>query len=413
MDILAVSYVLPPYLYPQAIQIGRLLYHLEANIGVVSGTVRTHAVGLDCYPDFNQKLAFRLTVPHKTRLSGLAERLATYLLPFYARCPDEFRGWIPKAEKKILDLLPDTGLNPKVLISFGEPMSDHLLGLRLKKQLRLPWIAHFSDPWADSPFRRYYVLSNLINKRMEADVIHQADRVVFTSQETLELVMRKYPNEYERKARVIPHGYESALYIGNARKSSSETVIRYLGNFYGHRTPLPLFKGLTRIHEECPEILQHVVFELVGNIPARMLNNTWYRSLPPSLVRIVPTVTYSEALSLMSCSDTLLVIDSPADLSVFLPSKLVDYLGSGVPILGIVPPGASAQLIQRLGGMVANPSSETEVAVALRITIEMAKRRRSNQSDGDWGNADVLQEYRAETVARQFLSIIHEAIGSN
>ena len=47
MRILAVSYFLPPALYPQAIQIGRLLSHLPLEIGVVRGQVQAteHGVG--------------------------------------------------------------------------------------------------------------------------------------------------------------------------------------------------------------------------------------------------------------------------------------------------------------------------------------------------------------------------------
>ena len=55
-----------------------------------------------------------------------------------------------------------------------------------------------------------------------------------------------------------------------------------------------------------------------------------------------------KSLKLMATSDLLLVVDGPDDLSVFLPSKLIDYLGAQVPILGIVPPGAAAKLLARL-----------------------------------------------------------------
>ena len=45
----------------------------------------------------------------------------------------------------------------------------------------------------------------------------------------------------------------------------------------------------------------------------------------------------------------LLVIDAPADESLFLPSKLIDYLPARKPILGLTPArGASADLIRAL-----------------------------------------------------------------
>ena len=78
-------------------------------------------------------------------------------------------------------------------------------------------------------------------------------------------------------------------------------------------------------------------------------------------------------------ANLLLVIDGSDDLSVFLPSKLIDYLGAGVPILGIAPPGASADLLTRLRARVVDPRKPE--AVALRSAIaEAAQRRKSPRS---------------------------------
>jgi len=270
LDLLAVSYMLPPNLYPQAIQVGRMLHNLSARIGVVCGQVHQFASGLDCYPDFESRLSYRLEVPFTPRLSGWAHRLAVYGIPLYARAPDEFKSWVPTAEKAVLDHLSRNPEQPQALLTFGEPMSDHLLGLRLKQKLALPWVAHFSDPWSDNPFRRRFPLSNFLNRRYEAQVVRHADRVIFTSQETLDLVMRKYPGEWRAKARVLPHGFEPALYGERQREGDDSIVLRYLGNFYGNRSPLPLFKALAILNQENPSLLEGVSVELVGHIPPRI-----------------------------------------------------------------------------------------------------------------------------------------------
>lgn len=410
MDVLAISYMLPPNLYPQAIQIGRLLYNLSARAGAVCGTASYSATGLDCYWDLDEHLAFRLEVPFEPPLSGWAHRLAFYGMPFYARSPDEFKGWVPIAERAVLGHLPISGFCPKALLSFGEPMSDHLLGLRLKQRLQLPWIAHFSDPWSDNPFRRPFFLSNYVNRRLEAQVVKHADRVIFTSMETLDLVMRKYPPAWHDKARVLPHSYEPEQYPRQEGVREGPLIIRYLGNFYGQRTPLPLFRALEKLYRESPTLVENIRIELVGNVPPRMLKSFLYRSLPKGIVSIVSTVAYRQSLQLMASADLLLVIDAPGESSVFLPSKLVEYLGAGVPIMGIVPPGASARLIGRLGGRVANPVKQHEVSEVLRKCVEDSWRRRALGPNSIWGVKEVRAEYRAELVALSFLKILEEVV---
>lgn len=404
MRLLAVSYNLPPMLYPQAIQIGRLLSELPLEIAAVSGSVDVLATGLDSYDDFDRKLAFHLRVPYRPRLSGLALKL----VPFYGRSPDLFRGWVPAAETKLLAELEKTNFRPDVLATFGEPMSDHLLGLRLKRKLGIPWIAHFSDPWADNPFRRHEVFANIRNRRDERQVMDSADRVVFTSAETQDLVMRKYPPEWRQKTLVLGHSFDPDLYPPRGHDSES-LVVRYLGNFYGHRSPLPLFKALRLILDRKPQVLDKVVFELVGSLPSRMLLHPAFRGLPPGLVRLVGTVPYSKSMQMMASADLLLVIDGPDDLSVFLPSKLVDYVGAGVPIFGIVPPGTSARLLTRLGGAVADPRHPPQVADSLLQALEDVRQRRARGDDSAWGKAEVRSEFHIQRVTEIFTQLVMEA----
>jgi glycosyltransferase involved in cell wall biosynthesis len=407
MRILAVSYFLPPALYPQAIQIGRLLRHLRGDTAIVRGQVKELSTGLDSYEDFDRQFAFCLDVHFEPRLSERIGKLARWFLPFYGGIPDEFRGWVRRAEQAIEDELRSRNFQPQVLLTFGMPMSDHLLGLRLKPKLGVPWIAHFSDPWVDNPFNRRNVLSNLVNRRLERSVVVGADRLIFTSAETLDLVMRKYPPEWQTKSVVLPHSFDPSLYPQRSHDGGGP-VLRYLGNFYGHRSPVPLFRALTAILADEPQLLDGVRVELVGQMPRRMRDHRSFRSLPTGLVRVVDTVPYSQSLTLMVNADLLLLIDGPDDLSVFLPSKLVEYLGAGTPIFGIVPPGTSARLLTRLGAEVADPRQPSEVAKRLRKALCLVHKRRSEAVRQGWGDNGVRAEFHVNRVQRDLTRIIEQ-----
>jgi hypothetical protein len=406
--ILAVSYALPPALYPQAIQVGRLLALCGGQIGAVCGSLASNAA-LDQDFGLTTRLAFNLQVGFRPRLKGLAFSIARRFAPFYARSPDEFRPWVKLAEAATLAELRRSRFAPDILVTFGDPMSDHLLGLRLKTKLQLPWIAHFSDPWSDNPFRRRDVFANVINQRLEHRVVAAADRLIFTSRETVDLVMRKYPQAWRQKCAVIPHSFDPVLYPPRS-ENDSVVIVRHLGNFYGHRTPLPLFRALRVILRDQPDALRDVRFDLIGRLPTWVKYHGTFRSLPEKLVRLLPAVSYSESLKLMANSDLLLVIDGPADLSVFLPSKLVEYIGAGVPICGIVPPGTSAKLLQRLGGRAADPREVEHVAEALLSSLRSARDRRARVVQPPWGDPRVRAEFVAARVAQNFSAILADVV---
>jgi glycosyltransferase involved in cell wall biosynthesis len=411
MRLLAISYMLPPALYPQAIQIGRILARLPAEIGAVSGAASLMAGGLDSDPEFDRRLAFRLEIPFRPALSGSALAIAKRFLPLYAAIPDEFRFWVAKAEAAVTTKLDESDFLPDLVASFGEPMSDHLLGLRLKRRYGLPWVAHFSDPWADSVFRRGQFLANAVNRRLEAQVIATADRIIFTSQETLDLVLRRYPDDLRYKMNVIPHGFDSKLYISPSAKPE-RIVVRYLGSLFGRRNPLPLFRALKTILEQEPALVAGVGFELIGPVSSWIARRPAYRALPQGLVRIVDTVPYRESLRLMAGADLLLVIDMPDEVSVFLPSKLIDYLGASVPIMGIVPPGASAALLKRLDAVIADPRKPSEIVAGLRRALAEARQRRRASEPAPWGDPAIRAEYRIERTAAAFAEILRETVAA-
>jgi glycosyltransferase involved in cell wall biosynthesis len=86
-----------------------------------------------------------------------------------------------------------------------------------------------------------------------------------------------------------------------------------------------------------------------------------------SLVRFLGRVPPAEAARAAADADVLLVIDAPSlGPSVFLPSKLIDYLPFKKPILGVTPEsGASARLLRRLGCPVAPPDDVDAIAAAV------------------------------------------------
>jgi hypothetical protein len=211
---------------------------------------------LAAYPDDGKRV---VRVPWSAS-SRLLARLRSKLLEDRLLVPDIYRPWQRDAAQAIRSL----GLLRRgdVLATFGQPMSDHLLGLRLARRAGARWVAHFSDPWADSPYRSGGALTRRVNERLEERVIREADALVFTSRETLELVLAKYPPELAAKAHALPHAHEPSLYRAPAGR---KLVVRYVGNFYGPRGAASLVEALRKLAVSDPEALADVKIELIGS----------------------------------------------------------------------------------------------------------------------------------------------------
>jgi glycosyltransferase involved in cell wall biosynthesis len=326
-------------------------------------------------------------------------------LPVINKTPDVFKKWRAGVFRAVDEIRSENSFD--ALVTFGAPMSDHLIGLKLKAQLRIPWIAHFSDPWVDNPFTSSDPLTNAINRSFERKVLATADRVVFTSHETIDLVFAKYPASWKERARVVPHAFDPELFGDIQPPAGDKITIRYLGDFYGPRTPEPLVKALQEMVRTEPAALENVQFELVGNVQKTGFKVTEFPSAFADLVLLKSPVSYGKSVKMMSESDALLVIDAPADRSVFLPSKLIDYIGSQRPIFGITPPGTAASLITELGGWVANPSDPAAVYQQLRALISYLRERRGQHSSG-WGNDEVRNRFEVSNVAQTFTEIVRE-----
>lgn len=292
--------------------------------------------------------------------------------------------------------------------------SAHLVGLRIKRACpSMPWIAHFSDPWVANDY--VAVEEQARQRKMEREVFEKADLLIFTSEETREHVGRGYSANIRQKMRVLPHAYDPEMWRGLGAADCSESadaegsiVIRYVGALYGKRSPNSFFQALSALSKICPELLENVHFEFIGVIDAEFRADLEASEMPAGLLTLLPPVSYFESLNLMKEADALLVIDAPAEKSIFLPSKLIDYIGSAKPILALSPIGTTRALIDEYGGICSDPDDVVQIADSLKVLLQKLR-------SGDAGamvNADVRLRYHVEQVGELLNVHLAEVLAS-
>jgi glycosyltransferase involved in cell wall biosynthesis len=406
--LLAISWDMPPLSGPRAVQVSRTLNQLvslEWESSVVCFGPRSNRYNQD------HALAARLRAPGVTLVPvhSLEERFLLRglwrLVPRIKAMPDEKWVWIHAAVRAARRLANERRFN--VVASFAQPWSDHLIGLKLKRTLELPWVAHFSDPWVDSPYPPYSTAPDWQRRlwyRMEERIVRNADALVFVNRQTAERVMRKYPQDVQPKVRIVPHAHGGRTGLKPANSVGRGPLhIVHTGRFYeGHRTPESLLRALERLART--------------RLLARELKVTFAGTLVPAyvdlahalglddVVEFAGRVPYDASLELAAGADVLLVIDAPADDSLFLPSKLIEYLPLQKPILGLTPnQGATADLLSELSYPIAQPNDEAAIAAALEALMA---RHAAGTLGPSTQHADVTRRYDVACTARAFHDVL-------
>jgi hypothetical protein len=360
---------MPPFVQPRSIQVSRLLAALtkfdwQSDVVCVDPESMRKGLNLDEAIDRPAGgMVRKFPVPSLEDWPPV--RVLNRLFPALTFLPDTKWVWKNAAWRKLNTLASTRTYD--AFISFGQPWTDHLSGLQFKAEHIIPWVAHFSDPWADSSFVN--TSGWVIKKRLEMEeaVISAADAVIFVSDQTADLVMKKYPSEWRSKAIVIPHGFEPENPNTSVEEYQSGRQIEfcYSGNFYGPRTPDTVLEAAVKLMAD-EKFAGHFLIRFVGPIQPEYPEKATRMGLK-TCVRFEGPVSFTTSNDYCRQSDVLLLIDAPSEKpSVFLPSKLVDYLAFNKPILGVTPlQGASSDLIRRLGCPVVDPKDVDGIAHSL------------------------------------------------
>jgi glycosyltransferase involved in cell wall biosynthesis len=371
--LLAVSWATLPAVFPRSIQVARSLKALRA-FGWESTVVSAEPSSewtMDPELEAQYTDSYRVVRVQRAAPPNGARQWWRRLL---RRPVDPDSEWIESATGAARTIVKTESVN--ALITFAQPWSDHVIGLRVARATRLPWIAHFSDPWAASPYNQTLSAEALAEARKaEKRVVETADVVVFPTARMADLVMAKYRASLRQKVAIVPHGFETLADSdeGHPRSSSGRLRIVHAGDFYGSRTPASLIDAIAWLCAAEPSA-RRLELVFLGLVPPEHQKRVDDLALN-DVIRFDGRVSYTEAARAMASADALLVIDAPSKDSVFLPSKLVDYLAFSRPIIGLTPKsGASADLLARLGCPHVEPDDVDGIEAVLRATLDGWRR---------------------------------------
>lgn len=255
--------------------------------------------------------------------------------------PDARVFWIKPSYRFLKKYLKQ---HPEIttIISSGPPHSMHVIGLKLKRKLKIRWIADFRDPWTQIDFYQDLKIgarADRRQKKLEKACLQEADEVITVSNacaEGLEQIAK-------REVKVITNGYDFPSFDEQDFPRDKEFTIAHFGSMPASRNPEVLWRVIAQLIDTHPEIKEKLRIKLVGSVDFTVFESLKKYGLQEHL-DYQAMVTHAESIALQRKTQVLLLVaNNSGNVKGILTGKFFEYLGARRPILAIGQSGSDLE----------------------------------------------------------------------
>jgi hypothetical protein len=213
----------------------------------------------------------------------------------------------------------------------------------------------------------------------------------------------RYP-QWVRKIGVLWNSYDPLEQIPRPTQTErSYRLLSHIGSLYGDRTPYQLLGALSRLVRDGSLDPSTLRVKLVGNIWFSQEEISHFGLQENGMLECqavrVPRI---EALRMTADSDYLLVIDQPT-ATFQVPSKILDYIRIGKPILAFTLPDSPLERILRQSGIahvaISPQLAEAETCAKVMDFLSLPPEPRIPTP---WFEENFNCVHQAHTIARRF-----------
>ena len=259
--------------------------------------------------------------------------------------PDARIGWNKYALSKAIELIKKYNID--TVITSSPPHSTQLIGLKLKQEFGINWIADMRDPWTDIYYyKKMYHTSIVkkIDKRKELKVLKNADNVIVVSDSIKKLFSKKIGEANSHKISVIPNGFDIGDFKDDGKSKNKNFTITYTGTIADNYNIDGFISAVIDFMENKKDTQINLKF--IGRV-----SNKYRTLIEDSILKshcsFSKHVDHNESILFLQKSDALFLAipDEPQNEGI-LTGKLFEYLAAKKPIIAIGPEeGDAANII--------------------------------------------------------------------
>lgn len=246
--------------------------------------------------------------------------------------PDARVGWVKPSVDFLSKYITENPVD--LIITTGPPHSLHLIGMELKQELGVKWLADFRDPWTTIHYHKSLRLNKTSERKhkvLEAAVLNSADIITVTSPTT----KKEFEMITEKPIEVITNGYD--VLEEKPFKMDTNFSISHIGSLLSERNPQVLWKVLVEISKENPQFKNDLLLKFAGAVSEDVKISIDDFELNENC-SFLGYVSHSEALKLQNESQLLLLVEiNSSETRAIIPGKLFEYLAAKRPIIALGP----------------------------------------------------------------------------
>ncbi len=318
-------------------------------------------------------------------------------LPFFWAKKNEIKAVIKKAK-------------PDVVWTTSDPWSGGYVAGKIVKNLKLPWVADFRDPWTlcGVRFPRKGFLARLYEKRAEAWMVRNVDHMTFTAVQTEKLYQAEY-SELEEKTTTIYNSFESQELNQTAVSQSTELNVFFIGSFRELSTASLIIKVLDLVKSKNPQTFKHVFIHSYAELKGEDLDEATKAGVHDRF-KVRAKVPFELVQKEISKADLLLLSTHPERKEI-VPAKLLDYLASDKPILSLVQNEEIATILNETGRGIQYSINELEKAANQLIASAQAKQKGEEPSFSLSREEKAIERFSAEYTSKQLAELLNQVAG--
>lgn len=273
---------------------------------------------------------------------GLAEKFSVWIRGNLF-IPDARKFWIAPSVNYLKAWLNNNPVD--VIASTGPPHSMHLIGMQLKKETGIPWLADFRDPWTNIDFYRDLKLTPWADRKhrqLERKVLQQADAVTLISNG----MARDFSGIVRRDYHLITNGFDKDDFKGITPPSNpGKFRLSHIGSLVKSRNPIILWQALAELVAEDEKLKNQLEIALTGTVDLSVRQSIAEYRLD-DYVKYQAYLPHDQLVNEFNSSTVLLLLinDTP-NAGLILTGKFFEYMAAGRPIICLGPTDGDAARI--------------------------------------------------------------------